>query len=236
MTTLELIASALRIIGVLAEGETPSANMANDALVSFNQMVDSWNTERLSVYCTQTDIFTWPANTISLAYGPTGDIVSERPIIGVDYSTYYNYQNISYMLSFLNQQQYNSLALKTTNSAIPNCIFVNMEFPNIRMFLYPMPNVDLEFHLVYTKPILTGVALSDTISLPPGYLRALRYNLACEIAPEYDIEPSNQVKLIADNAKSTLKRVNNPFDKLFMPYFVLPRSNVGYGWNYYSNG
>ena len=37
---------ALRLLGVLAEGETPSAAVSTDALTALNQMIDSWNTER----------------------------------------------------------------------------------------------------------------------------------------------------------------------------------------------
>ena len=48
MTTAgDLINGSLRLLGVLAEGETPSAETSQDALVAMNQMVQSWNTERL---------------------------------------------------------------------------------------------------------------------------------------------------------------------------------------------
>jgi hypothetical protein len=49
-TAGDQINRALRLLGVLAEGETPSADMSNDALTALNQMIDSWNTERLSVF------------------------------------------------------------------------------------------------------------------------------------------------------------------------------------------
>ena len=48
-TAGDQITRALRLLGVLAAEETPTAAMAQDALVTFDQMVDSWNTERLSV-------------------------------------------------------------------------------------------------------------------------------------------------------------------------------------------
>jgi hypothetical protein len=52
-TAGETINGALRLLGVLAEGETPSAETSQDALRAMDQMIDSWNTERLSVYATQ---------------------------------------------------------------------------------------------------------------------------------------------------------------------------------------
>ena len=51
-TASDQINRALRLLGVLAEGETPSAETSQDALIALNQMIDSWSTERLSVYST----------------------------------------------------------------------------------------------------------------------------------------------------------------------------------------
>ena len=48
-TAGEQINRALRLLGVLAEGETPSASVSQDCLMALNQMIESWNTERLSV-------------------------------------------------------------------------------------------------------------------------------------------------------------------------------------------
>ncbi len=58
-TANDQINGALRVLGVLAEGETPSAATSQDALTALNQMIDSWNTERLSVFATQDQVFSW---------------------------------------------------------------------------------------------------------------------------------------------------------------------------------
>jgi hypothetical protein len=61
-TAGDQIYAALRLIGQLAEGETPSAETAQDALTALNQMLDSWSIERLSVFSTQDQA---PAGTLS---------------------------------------------------------------------------------------------------------------------------------------------------------------------------
>ena len=53
MNANDTIASALRLIRVLAAGETPSADQAEDARAVLNQMLDSWQIERTTIY-TQT--------------------------------------------------------------------------------------------------------------------------------------------------------------------------------------
>ncbi len=87
-TAGDQINRALRLLGVLAEGETPNAAVSQDALTAMNQMLDSWNTERLSVFSTQDQVFNWPTSTISRTLGPTGDFVGNRPIL-LDDATYF---------------------------------------------------------------------------------------------------------------------------------------------------
>ena len=76
--------------------------------------------------------------------------------------------------------------------------------------------------------------LATDLAFPPGYLRAFTYNLACEIAPEFGVEPSPQVKRIAMTSKRNIKRINNPQDLMSMPYSLIAtrqRFNI-YASNY----
>lgn len=59
---------------------------------------------------------------------------------------------------------------------------------------------------------------------PPGYIRAFRFNLACELAPEFGVEPPPQVKRVAIASKSNLRRINDPMDLLGMPPAILRQS------------
>jgi hypothetical protein len=233
-TAGQQIERALRLLGVLAEGETPSAATSQDALMALNQMVDSWNTERLSVFSTQDQVFTWPAGLISRTLGPTGNFVGLRPIL-LDDSTYFRAPtNVSYGIKFINQQQYNGIAVKTVTSTYPQVMWVNMTFPDIEMYVYPRPTQDLEFHFVSVEELNNPANLSTVLYYPPGYLRAFTYNLAMEFAPEFGVEPSPQVQRIAMTSKRDLKRINNPDDVMALPYALVAnrqRFNI-YAGNY----
>ena len=223
MTTAgDLINGSLRLLGVLAEGETPSAETSQDALVAMNQMIQSWNTERLAVFSTQDQVVTWPPSTISRTFGPTGNIVANRPI-AIDDSTYFRdpASGISYGLKLINQQQYNGIAVKTVTSTYPQVLWVNMTYPDIEMYVYPVPTKVLEFHVVSVQELTQPVNLATDLAFPPGYLRCFRYNLACELAPEFGTEPSRQVQRIAMASKRNLKRINNPDDIMALPYSIV---------------
>jgi hypothetical protein len=224
MTTTagDQINGALRLIGMLAEGETPSAATSQDALTALNQMIDSWNTERLSVFSTQDQVFSWTPGLISRTLGPTGDFVGNRPIL-LDDSTYFRdpANGISFGIKIVNQQQYNGIAVKTVTSTYPQVIWVNMTYPDIEMYIYPVPTKVLEWHFVSVKELTQPATLATSLAFPPGYLRAFRFNLACEIAAEFGVEPSRQVQRIAMSSKRNLKRINNPDDIMSLPYSLV---------------
>ena len=234
-TAGDQINRALRLLGVLAEGETTSASVSQDSLMAMNQMIDSWNTERLSVFCTQDQTFTWPAGQITRTLGPSGNFIGLRPVL-LDESTYYRdaSTNVSFGIKFINQQQYNGIAVKTVTSTYPQVIFVNMGFPNVTMTVYPQPTRDLEWHFISVQKLDEPATLATDLLFPPGYLRAFTYNLAMEIAPEFGVEPSPQVQRIAMTSKRNLKRINNPDDVMSMPYAIVAtrqRFNI-YAGNY----
>lgn len=250
-TTRELLSGAHRLLGLVNSGNVLPEAVYQDNLVALNQMIDSWSTERLAVFCTQDQTYYWEAGNRIRTLGPTGDFVyilanqSDTPIVtqGDDYigvddattqrpilledSTYFRdpTTNVSYGIKFINQLQYNNIAVKTVQSTYPQVLFVNNTFPNITLSVYPVPNRMLEFHFISVQPLANPTTLETNLEFPPGYLRAFRYNLALELAPEFNVEPSAEVRRIAMYSKRNLKRINNPDDLMAMPYSLMARRN-----------
>ena len=233
-TAGDQINRALRLLGILAEGETPSAAMSQDALMALNQMIESWDTERLSTFVTQDQVFLWPAGEISRTLGPSGDFVGLRPIL-LDDATYFKAPNgVSYGIKMINQQQYDGIAVKTVTSTYPQVLWVNMGYPDVTLTIYPRPTQVLEWHLISVEELNKPATLATNMYFPPGYLRAFTYNLAMEFAPEFGVEPSPQVQRIAMTSKRDLKRINNPDDVMALPYALVAnrqRFNI-YAGNY----
>ena len=223
MTTAgDQINGALRLLGVLAEGETPSAGTSQDALTALNQMIDSWGTEKLSTFTTQEQIFDWLPGFVSRTLGPSGDFVGDRPVL-MDDATYFvdASTGISYGIKLINQQQYDGIAVKSVTSTFPQVMWINTNFPNIDMHVYPVPTKVLEWHFISAAQLTQPATIATPLYFPPGYMRAFRYNLACEIAPEFGVEPSGTVGRIAMASKRNLKRINNPDDIMSIPYAIV---------------
>ena len=148
-TAAELINGSLRLLGVLAEGEEPSVAVMQDSIMAMNQMIQSWDTERLSVFSTQDQVFTWPAYTMSRTIGPTGDFVGNRPI-EIDDATYFKdpSSGLSFGIKIINQQQYDGIAFKTVTSTYPQVMWINNTFPDMEITVYPIPIKALEWHII----------------------------------------------------------------------------------------
>lgn len=219
-TAGDQINGALRLIGQLAEGETPSAETSADALTALNQMLDSWSAQRLHVFSTQDQTFTWNASIATRTLGPSGDFVGNRPVM-VDDATYFKVNNLSYPLQLVNEDQYNSIALKGSTSTYPGVMWVNMNMPDITMTIYPVPTMAIEMHIISVVELTEPASLATELVIPPGYLRAYRFNLACELAAEFGVEPSPRVKRVADTSLRAIKRINNPRDLMSMPYSLM---------------
>ena len=255
MTTVrELLNGAHRLLNLTSSGNVLPEAVYQDNLPALNQMLDSWSTERLAVFCTEDQTFSWPAGERIRTIGPTGDFAlflgtevpeivgtqsedsialednnpnqTRRPILLED-STYFRdpTTNVSYGIRFINQLQYNNIAVKTVTSTFPQVMWVNMTYPNITVYVYPVPTRVLEFHFISVQPLAEPTTLESSLFFPPGYLRAFRYNLALELAPEFGVEPASDVRRIAMVSKRDLKRINNPRDVMAMPYSVIARRN-----------
>jgi len=224
ITSRDLISDAHRLLGLAASGNALPESVYQDNLAALNQMIDSWSIERLSVFSTQDQVFTWPANTATQTLGPSGNFVGNRPVL-LDPSTYFRdpESGISFGLVFINQQQYNGIALKTNSSTYPQVMFTNMTYPDITMTVYPVANKALEYHIVSVEELSQPATLNTTLAFPPGYLRCFKYNLAVEIANEFGVEPPPTVMRIAMASKRNLKRINNPDDLMSLPYNLINR-------------
>ena len=89
------------------------------------------------------------------------------------------------------------------------------------MTIYPVPTRALEWHIVSIDEIRGPVNLASDIFLPPGYVRAFRFNLAMEFCNEFGVEPMPQTARIAMVSKRNLKRINNLGDVMSMPYALI---------------
>lgn len=209
-TVRDLINGSLRLINVLAEGETASANQHSDALSVLNQMIESWSLENLIIYSTTREEFTLTVSDGSYTIGSSGDFNTTRPVeieraMIEDQS---NTPTMEYPLELITPRQWAEITTKDLSSSIPTKLYYDPTYPLGTLNLWPVPSVANKLVLYSKKALTEFTSINNTISLPPGYMKALRFNLAVELAPEYGKEASQTVVSIAVDSKGNIKRKN----------------------------
>jgi hypothetical protein len=209
-TAREIIKGSLRLIGVIASGDTPTASEETDALDVFNQMLESWSTEGLIIFSKVREEFTLTPLTGAYTIGVTGDFNTSRPL-KIE-SAKIEDQGVTptaeYPVRILNLQEWADISIKDLQSALPTQLYTDDAYPLATINLWPTPTVANKLVLYSWKPLTTFATANDVISLPPGYLKALRYNLALELAPEYGRQPDTAVVAGALEGKENIKRMN----------------------------
>jgi hypothetical protein len=202
----KIINRALRLLGVLAEGESPTTTMSNDALTALNAMVDAWNTEYLTLYATENITITLDGSA-SYTIGATGDVVASAAPISID-SAFITVNSVDYPISEMTQSRYDSLVSKSLTSQIPTDFVFNSTHPDATVTFYPVPDSGNVVTL-RVNTLLSAFTLTQTFSMPNGYENALVFNLAVDMSPEYPAIALNP--LVLKNATmylAKLKRLN----------------------------
>lgn len=214
----DLIRSSMRLIGAIATGETPTADETADGLLVLNDMLENWSTETLSVWGSSNQTFNLVANQRTYMVGPAGNWNTVRPT-GID-SAYCTFSGVDFPIGVISQELYNSIELKSMAQPIVEKLLYVNDFPSGVVTVWPVPSQSIPITLTLSRVLTSPVTATDTLSGPPGFLKAIRYCLAVEFAPEFGVEASPTVLTVAADSKGDYKRSNLPLiESSFDPAF-----------------
>jgi len=181
-TAQTLIKASLRVIGVIGTGETPTAEELTDGLQALQFMLRHWADKNIRIYYTvESSISLTGAESYTIGTG--GDINTSRPagirrVFSKDEDGYEDEMTFRY------------------NGGYPlGTIYVDK---NIIGTMY------VESFKQFTEPTV----ITSTISFPPGYDEAIKWNLAIRLAPEYGKEISSVVASLALSSLNDLESRN----------------------------
>lgn len=227
----DICTDALQKIGAVAIEETPSAAELQGALTRLNEMIEAWNTESLAVYGVKTEVFSLVPSQATYTLGAGGDFNTDRPVhikrvqirdsANNDFSCHYTE----------NYQEYADIVTKQTGSVLPQLCYDDSNFPLRNLTFWPIPSDGSYSAVLYNLRLLAGfTGLSDTVSVPPGYKRALKYNLAIELGPEYGKKATNDLINLATMSKADIKRANVTIELLRSPNEYVGNAGRAYNW------
>ena len=218
-TAEDLVESAMLLVGVIGRGQSATTQELDDGLAVLNAILDHWNQRRELIYEVSRNEFVLTASknphTIGLAVSGTpgtqdGDIGTARPQMIEEAAVIPSGAAFELPVKILTGKEYRDLPNKGLSSSYPTDLWYEREWPLGKIWLWPTPSEAAKLIYYVWQQLPSGLALADLVNVPPGYLRALRYNLAIEIAPEYGkmLDETGEVRMIAQSSMAHLAALN----------------------------
>lgn len=206
----DLVRGSLQLISVIGVAETPTAEDLSDALSSLTGMLETWSTERLTIFRTTREVFPLVSGQKTYTMGPGGDFDTDAPVTvqfaGLQLTTSTPQAELD--LRIITVEQNADIVMKDMQSTIPRDLYVENGAPFTSLTFYPVPTFAHEA-VIYSQKQLIAVNDANTdLVLPSGYWEAMKYGLAIELAPLYGKEPSQTVVSQFMKKKAAIKRAN----------------------------
>lgn len=210
-TARDVIQKAMQKIGVLAEGETPTAQQAEDGLDSLNLMLESWAGKSLLTSAHIQSGFSLVSGTANYTIGSNQTFNTVKPFTVID-AFIRDSANQDTGLEVVNRDTYNSHGDKTT-SGTPGIVFYDPGATQNAnqtgtVYIYPSPDANYTLYLTMEQPFTALANLSSNVAFPTGYKRAIIYNLAVEIAPDYGVNIPAEIAKIASESLRNIENIN----------------------------
>jgi hypothetical protein len=188
MTVSELITSAYRLIGVLGAGEAASESEINDGFERLNTLIEAWNG-------TPDAIVERKVSSVSGASGTAS--LGTRPLMILSASC--TASGVTVPVEVCTPARWAEASMERGITAVfSRAVFCDYAYPSATLYIAPLSGGSIQ--LVSLVPAFTEFAdIDDTVTLAPGFRKALLYSLAVESAPEYGRSaPAEVLQTLAD--------------------------------------
>jgi len=217
ITARDIIVQALRKLGIGTPGETLAADEMNACLDALNVMLKSWSGRSLLTTAQVQESFPLVGGLATYTIGPAviaPNFITVKPIT-VCSGFIRDQNNTDYPIGLISREEYNSFDTKS-NTGLPENLFYdpgptqqNIQTGMINLYLTPDSTNTYTLFIVSEKPFTTFATLNTAYTFPDVYERAMIYNLAMELAPEYGKTIHPEVAASADEALDIVEAINS---------------------------
>lgn len=206
MTGKDICRKSMQAGMLLGAGAQINGNEVQDVMDVVNMVIDGWNADRKMVYCERQTAFTITPNLNPHTIGPSGTWTqAQRPE---------SISHASFIITSVTPNFYIPIKLRDfhwqAQQAVPGTSgttsvsgYYEPDWPNGSLYLYPVPSVAYGINL-WQRVILSQMLLTDTFSLPTGYLEALVMTSAEYLCPMWDANPPAMLSQKAAEARVRL--------------------------------
>lgn len=176
-TAQDICSDALRLIRIVAEDESASAETMQTAKRQLNRMLKAWQNNGPKV-------FLQAKQTVTATTSAAHTMSPVRPLEIINVS--FNNGTYEMPMQQLTRLEYEELPIKTT-AGIPTCFFYDRQREAARLYVWPvLSSVTSEtFEVTYVREF-EDVDLNTVLDVPGEMYDAVVYGLADRLADQYN--------------------------------------------------
>lgn len=233
-TALDIITDAYQMLGVYGTSDTLSSGDSTLGLTTLNDMLDSWSNESLTTFATLEQSFTLVPGQQSYTIGAGGQINLTRPIRILEGpgSAYVQDSNgNNYPMEVVPRDKWNQYTNRSSlvTSDFPSVLFYDNQYPLGTINVAPFPQTAYTCFFDSYLQLVDLANLTTSISLPPGYVLAMKTNLAVALHPYFTDQPLNPIIVArAMESKGNVKRANSRIITAVFDKEIVSRSQISY--------
>lgn len=211
ITAIDLITAAAQRVGVIAVGETLSADDANLGLSILNDILEAWSTMSLAVWAGDLETFATVPGQARYTIGPGGNFNTVRPpFIN---QMFIQIEGVDFPLGEWTLAQYDAVGLKLIQQQIvERFVYLNTETEGT-VILWPVPQIAAPITIDAPRILNQVPSLASTLTMPPGYVGALKYAVAVELGPNFgsviNVEKLARAKLAQVKRSNRQPQISN---------------------------
>ena len=205
ITRDQVIVTALRKLGAVEPADTAStidANIVTNSAQALNLMIKQWATDGIKIWTNVELTLPLVASQSSYTIGPTGDLVTDRPmkLVQAWLRNTSVTPNIDTPLQILSREEYNVLGSKGS-TGVTNSVFLLPGVTSSKIYVYLTPDTgtasNYSLHMIVQKQIDDVSSSSSVPDFPVEWYQALVWGLADQLALEFSLPAGHRQEIMA---------------------------------------
>jgi hypothetical protein len=232
-TSLDIIQSALRVVGVIRKSETPGPDEMQDGLEALNVMIDMWSGRKLLIRATTSYSHLLRAGQAQYAIGTGQEFDTPKPL--AVYSAFIRDESIyDTPLDIITVEEYDSYGDKAMTTSRPIALAYDTgsaqretPFGTLKFDFTPDSSQAYTVFMQLQNYLSDFNFLTDAVTFEPVYGEALKYNLAVRLWREYRSPTEaipEDIAFLARQALCVIEKLNHVIPRVGIE--VPPRRSV----------
>jgi len=205
-TANSIINGALRLVGALNQGDSPSASQTSEALEALNMLVKAYAAKGLSLWTTRETSITPVLSTATYVIGLGLATDTAKPLKVTQAYLHNSTTNVDTPLRVITRDEFTRIGNKTS-SGQPVQVWYEVQRNSGTLHVFPVPDAytvaNCTIRIVNQRTFEDFDVVGDEPDFPQEWYEALKYGLADRLAGEYGMDAQSRM-LIRSDAKEML--------------------------------